>query len=158
MSEWAPTEEELFGPEWLEREKRREQGEEVLEPLDGDEPTFNGAVRHPNGRFWVLPERKYRTDGRREIFSRTYEHLLATIMAQARRSDTVEPVLALHAVKAMRRLCDELEYEAVAIARGCGWSWNDVGAALGLSASGAHRQFARESAEPRKRRPSGETS
>ena len=101
----------------------------------------------------MLPERMFRTDGRREIPSRTYERLLATIMAQARRSGSVAPVLALQAVKAMRKLCDELEYEAVAIARGCGWSWAAVGQVLGISASGAHRRFAQQGAKQRKRRP-----
>jgi hypothetical protein len=155
MSEWSPSEEDLFGADWLEREKRREVGEDTPEPLEPDEPEliFNGALRDPTGRFWMLPERVFRTDGRRERVSRTYERLLATIMAQARRSSNIEPVLALRAVREMRRLCDVLEYEAVAIARGCGWSWADVGAALGISTSGAHRQFAREIPEPRKRRP-----
>jgi hypothetical protein len=154
MTEWAPSEEELFGADWLARERRREQGEDVPEPPeDDDEPTYNGSLREPFGKFWMLPEKTFRTDGRREVRSRTYERLLATIMAQARRSYSVEPVLALRAVKEMRALCDELEYEAVAIARGYGWSWAAVGEALGISASGAHRQFAQQGAKPRKRRP-----
>lgn len=153
MSKWAPSEEELFGAEWLEREKRREAGEDVPEPVDDDEPTFDTPLRDPLGRFWILPDRMFRTDGRREIPSRTFERLLATIMNQARRSGSIEPVLGLRAVREMRKLCDELEYEAVAIARGYGWSWASVGDALKISASAAHRRFARQGAKPRKRRP-----
>jgi hypothetical protein len=40
-----------------------------------------------------------------------------------------------------------------AIARSCGWSWRALGETLGVSASALHRRFARNTPEPRLRRP-----
>ncbi len=153
MDEWNPEPEQRFDAEWLasEQERLRRQEEAWIDPPAGYE-SVNGSGRADDGRFAVLPEQVSRTDGTMEHTSDAIEELALTIMAQARRARAVAPVFALESAKAMRRLCDLLEYEAVAIARGYGWSWRDVGETLGVSESAAHRRFARAEL-PRKRRP-----
>ncbi len=55
-----------------------------------------------------------------------------------------DPEAALAAVVALRRLASRLEVEAVAEAVGRGWTWAQVGEALGISAQAAHKRFAAE--------------
>jgi hypothetical protein len=86
----------------------------------------------------------FRTDGANTLPSDEYAEALLRIRDQTVRTGALAPRLALERAAAMRRLCDELEYEAVAFARGHGWSWRDIGDALGMTESGAHRRFARD--------------
>ena len=46
------------------------------------------------------------------------------------------------AVIAVRRLANQLELAAVVEAITQGWTWADVGDALGISAQAAHKKFA----------------
>jgi DNA-directed RNA polymerase specialized sigma24 family protein len=64
------------------------------------------------------------------------------------------PAAALNAVRALRRRLDDMEREAVILARANGWSWRDVGEVLGVSSSTAHQRFARADVPPRRRRRS----
>ncbi|WP_369138514.1 RNA polymerase subunit sigma-70 [Modestobacter versicolor] len=54
------------------------------------------------------------------------------------------PEAALAAVVALRRLAGRLEVAAVVEAIGQGWTWAQVGEALGISAQAAHKKFAPE--------------
>lgn len=51
---------------------------------------------------------------------------------------------ALRAAAALRRLADRLERETVGRARSDGWSWREIGAALGVSGQAAHKRHRRE--------------
>ena len=55
-----------------------------------------------------------------------------------------DPESALAAVVALRRLANQLEVLAVVEAIGQGWTWAQVGDALGVSAQAAHRKLASE--------------
>ncbi|MGY1618830.1 RNA polymerase subunit sigma-70 [Geodermatophilus sp. SYSU D00691] len=55
-----------------------------------------------------------------------------------------DPGTALAAVVALRRLAGRLESAAVAEAIAQGWTWAQVGEALGISAQAAHKKFAAE--------------
>jgi hypothetical protein len=55
-----------------------------------------------------------------------------------------DPEAALAAVVALRRLATSLESDAVAEAIAQGWTWAQVGEALGISAQAAHKKFASE--------------
>ena len=55
-----------------------------------------------------------------------------------------DPGTALAAVIALRRLANRLELDAVVEAVGQGWTWAQVGEALGISAQAAHKKFAPE--------------
>ena len=55
-----------------------------------------------------------------------------------------DPDAALAAVVALRRLASRLELDAVVEAVGQGWTWAQVGEALGISAQAAHKKFAPE--------------
>jgi hypothetical protein len=55
-----------------------------------------------------------------------------------------DPEAALAAVVAMRRLAGQLEVSAVVEAIAQGWTWAQVGEALGVSAQAAHKKFASE--------------
>jgi DNA-directed RNA polymerase specialized sigma24 family protein len=114
--------------------------------------TVNGAWRAPDGRFWMLPHRQFPADGRKRRpldrlhdLVRRYERLLPY---------TGSPSLevSLRAIRDARRQLDEIECEAVAVARGSMWSWRDVAEVLGMSVSAAHKRFARVDVPPRKRR------
>ena len=55
-----------------------------------------------------------------------------------------EPDDALAAVTALRRLANRLESDAVTEAIAQGWTWVQVGQALGISGQAAHKKFAAE--------------
>ena len=49
-----------------------------------------------------------------------------------------DPAVGLRAVLALRRLADRLESHQVAEARRQGWSWQQIGDALGITRQSAH--------------------
>lgn len=57
-------------------------------------------------------------------------------VAQQLRS--TDPAVGLRAVAALRRLAEQLEAVHVAAARAQGWSWEQIGDALGVSRQSAH--------------------
>ncbi len=54
-----------------------------------------------------------------------------------------DPETGLRAVSALRRLADQLEERHVASARRRGWSWEQIGDALGISRQAAHKKHGR---------------
>ncbi|MET8183614.1 helix-turn-helix domain-containing protein [Streptomyces sp. NPDC005336] len=57
---------------------------------------------------------------------------------QLRASD---PEVALRAVGALHRLAEQVEAGAVARAREQGWSWEQIGDALGVSRQSVHAKY-----------------
>ncbi len=55
-----------------------------------------------------------------------------------------DPEAALAAVVALRRLAARLEADAVTEAVEQGWTWAQIGEALGISAQAAHKKLATE--------------
>jgi hypothetical protein len=55
-----------------------------------------------------------------------------------------DPEAAFAAVVALRRLASRLELAAVVEANAQGWTWAQVGEALGISGQAAHKKFASE--------------
>ena len=58
----------------------------------------------------------------------------------ARAASDVDPVTGLRAVATLRRLTDELERQQVRRARVAGWSWQQIGDALGISRQAVHKK------------------
>ncbi|MDV6282415.1 hypothetical protein [Rhodococcus jostii] len=56
-------------------------------------------------------------------------------------SDDPNPATAFAAVVALRRQADQLERDAVAHALSAGWTWADIGHALGVSGQAAHKRL-----------------
>ncbi|GHF37948.1 MULTISPECIES: hypothetical protein [Streptomyces] len=54
-----------------------------------------------------------------------------------------DPRVGLRAVAALRRLVERLETLQVGNARSQGWSWEEIGAALGVSRQAVHKKHAR---------------
>ena len=54
-----------------------------------------------------------------------------------------DPAVGLRAVAALRRLADQLEALQVGNARAQGWSWDAIGALLGVSKQAVHKKHAR---------------
>ena len=54
-----------------------------------------------------------------------------------------DPAVGLRAVVALRRLADQVEATHVAAARRDGWSWEQIGDALGVSRQAAHKKHGR---------------
>ena len=54
-----------------------------------------------------------------------------------------DPRVGLLAVAALRRLVERLEALQVDSARRQGWSWEEIGAALGVSRQAVHKKHAR---------------
>ena len=54
-----------------------------------------------------------------------------------------DPRVGLKAVAALRRLTERLEALQVDSARSQGWSWDEIGAALGVSRQAVHKKHAR---------------
>ena len=54
-----------------------------------------------------------------------------------------DPAVGLAAVLALRDLADEVELAQVTNARRAGWSWETIGAALGVTRQSIHKKYAR---------------
>jgi hypothetical protein len=54
-----------------------------------------------------------------------------------------DPAVGLRAVVALRRLADQVEATHVAAARRAGWSWEQIGDALGVSRQAVHKKHGR---------------
>ncbi|HKF88050.1 MAG TPA: helix-turn-helix domain-containing protein [Propionibacteriaceae bacterium] len=54
-----------------------------------------------------------------------------------------DPRMGLRAVAALRQLVERLEALQVDNARRCGWSWEQIGQALGVSKQAVHRKHGR---------------
>jgi len=57
--------------------------------------------------------------------------------------DSTDPAVGLAAVASLRALTERLEALHVANARERGWSWKDIGVALGVSKQAVHRKHGR---------------
>lgn len=54
-----------------------------------------------------------------------------------------DPAIALRAVGALRRLAEQIEARGVRAARERGWSWEQIGDALGVSRQSIHAKYGR---------------
>jgi hypothetical protein len=61
----------------------------------------------------------------------------------AEQATSQDPAVGLRAVAALHRLADRLEALQVRNARAQGWSWDAIGAALGVSRQAVHKKHAR---------------
>lgn len=56
-----------------------------------------------------------------------------------------DPAVGLRASLALRRLAERVEAESVASARSTGWSWQQIGDALGVTRQSVHTKYCKES-------------
>lgn len=56
---------------------------------------------------------------------------------------TDDPMVGLRAVCALHRLAERLEKRYVALARAKGWSWEQIGDALGVARQSVHAKHGR---------------
>ena len=61
----------------------------------------------------------------------------------ARAAADLDLATGLRAIAALRRLTDDLERRQVHRARAAGWSWQQIGDALGISRQAAHKKHGR---------------
>ncbi|WP_230119418.1 helix-turn-helix domain-containing protein [Arthrobacter sp. Bi83] len=54
---------------------------------------------------------------------------------------SVDPVVGLRAVGALRRLAEQVEAVQVRVARQQGWTWEQIGDALGVSRQSVHAKY-----------------
>ncbi|MGO9343948.1 MAG: helix-turn-helix domain-containing protein [Acidimicrobiales bacterium] len=54
-----------------------------------------------------------------------------------------DPAVGLRAVGALHRLAEQVEARHVALARERGWSWEQIGDALGVSRQSVHAKYGR---------------
>jgi hypothetical protein len=52
-----------------------------------------------------------------------------------------DPAMGLRAVGALHRLAEQVEAVSVAIAREQGWTWEQIGDALGMSRQSVHAKY-----------------
>ncbi len=55
-----------------------------------------------------------------------------------------DPAVGLRAVLALRRLAERVEGERVAAARRAGWSWQQIGDALGVTRQSVHAKHGKD--------------
>ena len=58
--------------------------------------------------------------------------------------NSTDPAVGLRAVGALRRLAEQVEAAQVAGAREHGWSWEQIGDALGVSRQSVHAKYGRQ--------------
>jgi hypothetical protein len=56
-----------------------------------------------------------------------------------------DPAVGLRASLALRRLAERVEADQVAAARAKGWSWQQIGDALGITRQSVHTKYGKES-------------
>ena len=56
-----------------------------------------------------------------------------------------DPAVGLRASLALHRLAERVEASQVASARGKGWSWQQIGDALGVTRQSVHTKYSKES-------------
>lgn len=56
-----------------------------------------------------------------------------------------DPAVGLRAVTALRRLAERVEATQVSAARGAGWSWDQIGDALGVTRQSVHAKYGKRS-------------
>ena len=56
-----------------------------------------------------------------------------------------DPAMGLRASLALHRLAERVEAKHVASARGKGWSWQQIGDALGVTRQSVHTKYTKES-------------
>ena len=59
----------------------------------------------------------------------------------ARHLRSTDPAVGLRAVGALRRLAEQVEATHVDLARTQGWSWEQIGDALGVSRQSVHTKY-----------------
>lgn len=57
---------------------------------------------------------------------------------------STDPAVGLRAVCALHRLAEQVEAAQVAAARAHGWSWEQIGDALGVSRQSVHAKYGRQ--------------
>lgn len=70
------------------------------------------------------------------------DSMASTDIAAAVGSD--DPALGLRAVGALHRLAEQVEARHVELARAQGWSWEQIGDALGVSRQSVHTKHAKK--------------
>ena len=55
-----------------------------------------------------------------------------------------DPAIILRAVNALHRLAEQVEARGVRLARERGWSWEQIGDALGVSRQSIHAKYGKE--------------
>lgn len=72
---------------------------------------------------------------------------MTSIMTDVRQliedASTTDPALGLRAALVLRRIADEIEQAHVERARAIGWSWQEIGDALGITRQAAHKKYRR---------------
>ncbi len=56
-------------------------------------------------------------------------------------SDPLDPAVGLRAVGALHRMAEQVEATNVKLARELGWSWEQIGDALGVSRQSVHKKY-----------------
>ena len=57
------------------------------------------------------------------------------------RITSTDPAVGLRAVGALHRLAEQVEASHVALARAQGWSWEQIGDALGVTRQSVHAKY-----------------
>lgn len=61
--------------------------------------------------------------------------------------NATNPAMGLRAVLALHRLAERVEVTQVAAARRAGWSWEQIGDALGVTRQAVHAKYGRRPAD-----------
>jgi DNA-directed RNA polymerase specialized sigma24 family protein len=110
--------------------------------------------RYSDGRFSVSRGKNYRVNRIKvplePLDDPRFRVTADALKVQAVKAGNLSPAVGLSALSALRYHADKLEHLAVINARMLGWSWGEIGEALGISKQVLHKRYAQ--ATPRLRR------
>ena len=79
----------------------------------------------------------------RDLRPSIYVDVMTEAVDAAEAATSRDPKVGLRAVAALRQLVERLEALQVENARQLGWSWEQIGAALGVSKQAVHKKHGR---------------
>lgn len=103
-----------------------------------------GSARSSDGTFAMRHESTFPMDRASDESDESMRSAACQLVDLLGQASNGSARAALRAMRLLRERIDELEREAVVVARNWGWSWRGIGYTLGVRAQTVHARYARD--------------